>query len=267
MLFQSRDGTLCFPLLHLFTRAISEVAHAFGVRAGAVGFAFDERGAFAVASTLHGLAGGGVHCQHVVAIHFDAGDAIRRAAGCHAGIARDTGEWNLGGELVVLAHEQHGQLPDARHVQAFVKRAVVRRAIAEESDTDIACLHDQGTIARASGLQDAGADDAAGAHHADLRRKQMHGATATARAAGLATKEFRHELARLHAFGERMSMAAVRAEDGVRFMQMRAHARGDGFLADIGVAGTVDESALMRFCESLLHHADDEHGAVELKRG
>ena len=95
----------------------------------------------------------------------------------------------------------------------------------------------------------------------------MHGATATARAAGLATKEFRHELARLHAFGERMTMTAMRAEDGVRFMQMRAHTRGDGFLAHIGVAGSVDEPALMRFCEPLLHHADREHGAVELKRG
>ena len=180
MLLQSSDGAACLPLLHIFTRAVGEVAHAFSVRASAVGFAFDERGAFAFARALHGFASGGFHGEHIVAIHFDAGDAIRRAASCHAGIARDTGKRHLGGELVVLAHEQHRQLPDARHVQAFVKRAVVRRAIAEESDTDIACLHDQGTIARAGGLQDAGTNDAAGAHHADLRRKEMHGTPATA---------------------------------------------------------------------------------------
>ena len=63
-----------------------------------------------------------------------------------------------------------------------------------------------------------------------------------------------------------MAMTAMRAEDRIRFTQMCAHTRGDGFLADIGVTGSVDESALMRFRESFLHHADREHGAVELKR-
>jgi hypothetical protein len=47
---------------------------------------------------------------------------------------------------------------------------------------------------------------------------------------------------------------------------MCAHACGDGFLADIGMASSVDESALMGFREPFLHHADGEHGAVELKR-
>jgi putative transposase len=69
------------------------------------------------------------------------------------------------------------------------------------------------------------------------------------------------------AFGERMTVTAMRAEDGIRFMQMRAHTRGDCFLADIGVAGSGDEPALMRFREPLLDHADGEHGAVKLKRG
>jgi uncharacterized protein (DUF1684 family) len=64
-----------------------------------------------------------------------------------------------------------------------------------------------------------------------------------------------------------MTMTAMRAEDGIRFMQMRANTRGDGFFAHIGVAGTVDESALMRFCQAFFHHADREHGAVELKGG
>lgn len=110
-------------------------------------------------------------------------------------------------------------------------------------------------------------DDAAGAHHANLRCKAMHGAAATTRASCLATIEFRHELARFHAFGERMTMTAMRAEDGIRFMQMRAHACGYGFLANIGVTGAVDEPALMRFCQAFFHHADREHRAVELKGG
>jgi hypothetical protein len=95
----------------------------------------------------------------------------------------------------------------------------------------------------------------------------MHGAATTARASCLATIEFCHELAWLHAFGEGVTVTAMCAEDSIRFMQMRAHTRGDGFLADIGVAGSGDEPALMRFCQALFHHADREHGAVKLKGG
>jgi hypothetical protein len=64
-----------------------------------------------------------------------------------------------------------------------------------------------------------------------------------------------------------MTMTAMRAEDSIRFMQMSAHTRGDGFLANIGVTGSVDEPTLMRFCQAFFHHADREHGAVKLNGG
>ena len=89
MHFQPGDRAARLPQLDIFTRAVGEVAHALGVGAGAVGFAFEQGGAFAVAGTLHGIARDGFHGEHIVAIHFDAGDAIRRATRCHAGIARD----------------------------------------------------------------------------------------------------------------------------------------------------------------------------------
>ena len=62
-----------------------------------------------------------------------------------------------------------------------------------------------------------------------------------------------------------MTVTPVRAENGVRVVQVRAHPRRNGFLSDIGMAGSVDESALVRFSQTLLHHADGEHGSVELK--
>ena len=42
VLFKSSDRASCPPLLHVFPGAVSEVAHALGVRPGAVGLAFDE---------------------------------------------------------------------------------------------------------------------------------------------------------------------------------------------------------------------------------
>ena len=94
----------------------------------------------------------------------------------------------------------------------------------------------------------------------------MHGTAASARASCLTAIKFRDELAWFHAFGERMAMTAMRAEDGVFFRQMRTHRRGDGLLPDIGVARAVDKAALVRFREALLDRADGEHRAVERER-
>ena len=118
-------------------------------------------------------------------------------------------------------------------------------------------------VARAGRLQDARPDDAAGAHHADFGREQVHAAAAAARAAGRAAEQLGDQLARRHALGQRVAVAAVRAEDGVVGSQMRAHAGGDRFLADVGVAGAVDQPALMTAGELLLGRADQLHGAIE----
>ena len=42
-----------------------------------------------------------------------------------------------------------------------------------------------------------------------------------------------------------MTMTAMRAEHRIRFMQMRAHPGGDGFLTHLGVTGTVNQATLM----------------------
>lgn len=115
-------------------------------------------------------------------------------------------------------------------------------------------------------LEDARSDNPTRAEHADLWRKQVHAAAAAPRAARLATVELREERAWLEPLRERVPVPAMGAEDGVLRGQMSAHGRGDGLLADIGVAGAMDEAALMRFREPLLDHANDEHGAEEGER-
>ena len=58
-------------------------------------------------------------------------------------------------------------------------------------------------------------------------------------------------------------MAAVRAEDDVVASQMSADAGGDRLLADVGVAGAVNEPALVRAGQLLLAPADEHHAAVD----
>ena len=68
----------------------------------------------------------------------------------------------------------------------FVEGAVVDRAVAEERHGHAVGLEQLEAVARSGGLQDARPDDAAGPHHADFRREQVHAAAAPVRAAGLA---------------------------------------------------------------------------------
>ena len=169
--------------------------------AGAIGFAFDQRGAVAGSRPLHRLPRHSPDGGDIVAVHLDAGHAVGCAALGDAGVAGRVSERHFGGELVVLADEQHGQLPDAGHVQAFVKRAVVDGAIAEKRHRHARRLHQLEAVARARRLQNAGPHDAAGAHQADLRGKQVHTAAAAARASGFAAKEFGDQLHRRQTLG------------------------------------------------------------------
>ena len=74
----------------------------------------------------------------------------------------------------------------------------------------------------------------------------MHAAAAAVRAAGRAAEQLGDQLPRRHALGQRVAVAAVRAEDHVVGAQVGADADGDRLLADVGVAGPVDQAALVR---------------------
>ena len=141
--------------------------------------------------------------------------------------------------------------------------AVVDGPVAEECDGHVIGLQQLEAVAGPGGLEDARPDDAAGAHHADFRGEEVHAAAAALRAAGRAAEQLGDQLARREPLGQGMAVAAVRAEDDVVGPQMRADAGGDRLLADVGVAGAVDQPALMRPCQLLLAAANEHHRAIE----
>ena len=77
-------------------------------------------------------------------------------------------------------------------------------------------------------------------------------------------EQFGDEFADGQSFRERVSVAAVRAEDGIVGAKVRTHAGGDCFLADVGVAGAMNQPARVTSRELLLRRADQLHGAVEI---
>ena len=136
---------------------------------------------------------------------------------------------------------------------------IIDSAIAKEGDRDGAIAAQLGGIAGPTGLEDAGADDAAGAHHPDLGGKQVHRAPPAARAARGPAKQLGAQVGRRHPLGQGMAMAAVGAEDRVAVGEMPTDADGHRLLADIRMAGAMDEAARVAAGKLFFGETDDEH--------
>ena len=124
-----------------------------------------------------------------------------------------------------------------------MERAVVHRAVAEERHGHAVGLEQLEAVAGARRLQNARADDAAGAHHADLGGEQVHAAAAAARTAGRSAVQLGDQL-----LGGATPLA--RAWPWPRWVlntvvvaQVGTNAGGDRLLADVGVAGAGDYAA------------------------
>ena len=234
------------------------------MRARAVRLAFEQRRPLSGARPANCLAGCVAYRFDVVAVDLNSRDIVGSAAAGHVRICRRIGERHLGSELVVLTHEQHREFPDTREIQSFMEGSVVHCAVAEERDRNTIGPQQFETVACAGCLQDARTHDAAGAHQPDFGREQVHGSAAAPRAAGPAAEQFGDEFADGQSFRERVSVAAVRAEDGIVRTKVRTHASGDCFLADVGVASAMNQPARVTSCELLLRRANQLHGAVEV---
>ena len=101
---------------------------------------------------------------------------------------------------------------------------------------------------------------AAGAHQPDLRLEQVHAAAPAAGRPARQAVQLREQLDRRQPLGQRVAVAAVRAEHQVVIAQVDAHARRDRLLADVGMAAAVDQAGLERPDQPLLALPDRHHG-------
>src|ERR1022692_1520630 len=103
----------------------------------AVRACLDQRGTAATASPVETFAGGEVHGVRIVAVDEDALEAVRRRAiGCRVGDGGHRADGRVLHVHVVLAHEDHRQLPYSRQVQRLVKSTDIGGAVAKERDSD-----------------------------------------------------------------------------------------------------------------------------------
>jgi hypothetical protein len=118
-----------------------------------------------------------------------------RRLGAQIGLGLGTVERRAHRVQVVLAAEQHRQLPQRRQVQRLVKRALGHRAVAEEAGGHARSpLHLVGQR-QAGGQRQAAADDGIAAEQPGRAVEQVHRAAAAARAAFLLAVHLGHDRA------------------------------------------------------------------------
>ena len=263
-LFHAGDGVALHPGLALVLRPGVLQVDAERVLAVAVGHGLDQRRSLAGAGAVHRLAQHQIDLDAVVAVHGDAGDLVGRGPvrdlGDRGGVAVGRGE----GVLVVLADEDHRQLPHRRQVERFVEDALVGRAVAEEGHGHPVRALEPGGKPGAGGERHGRADDAVGAHDVELHVGDVHGAAEALAVAGLAPHQLRHHAVDAGALGDAVAVAAVVGGDDVVVAQGRADAGGDRLLALVAVGRALDDAFLEEVGGLVLEGADAAHGDVEV---
>src|SRR5262245_57165463 len=95
---------------------------------------------------------------------------------------------------VVLADEDHRQLPYRREVQSLVEGADIGGAVAEEADRHVAVALVLRAQRRSAGDRQMRADDGIGAEHAVFGGGEMHGAALAAHEAVVALHQLAQHL-------------------------------------------------------------------------
>ncbi len=263
---QALERVALLPACHVLLRARLDEVGAHAVLAPAPRQRLDQRRAVAGAGAGHGLAHGGMHLQHVVAVDAHAGNVVGRGPVGDLLHRRGLPVGGVERVLVVLAEEDHRQLPHRGDVEGLVEEPLVLGTVPEERDHHPVGLP-QALRQRGAGAQgQRGADDAVGAQDAQGQVGDVHGAAQAPAIAGLAAHQLGHHALQVRALGDAVAVAAVVAADVVVRAQVGAGPRGDGLLADVAVRGALHVARLEQLGRVLLEAADAVHGAVQFQQ-
>src|SRR5204863_8771230 len=133
----------------------------------------EERRTLATAGTLDVLGGYSVHLSHVLPVPRLGLDPEALGTARHAA-GRRLGEVRVLVVAVVLADEDHRQLPQLGQVHFLVEQPLPERAFAEEADGHTTRLQVLRRVGRPGGYAGAAADDGGGAQVAGARVRDVH---------------------------------------------------------------------------------------------
>ena len=256
-------GITRFPAVDLFLRSITTLPHAFGMHTSSIGSTLNQRRATTRPSSRHCLLGGFVDGDHIIAVHLFRVQSISGSSTSDVRIACGVGEGDLRRIHVVLTDKHDRQIIDRGQIDPLVERTIADSAIAEEGDADLVGLQQLKGVTRTCRLQDAGTHDAAGTHHADFGRKQVHASASPPRTTRLTPEQLCHQFSGWHTFGQRVTMSAMRTEDGIVVAQVGTDAGGNRFFAYIRMARPRNRSRRIGASQLLLALSYQHHRAIE----
>src|SRR5690606_36134356 len=166
------------------------------------------------------------------------------------------------GVAVVLDDVDNRQLPQLRHVEAFVDLALVGGAVAEIGEADVAVVAVAVGEGEPGAERDRRADDAVPAVEALLDAEHVHRAALALGIAVRAAGQLRHYALGVHAARQHVAVVAVAGDDLVAGFEHHLHADDDRFLADVEMAEAADQPHAVHLPRLLLEAADGEHAAV-----
>ena len=166
---------------------------------------------------------------------------------------------------VVLAHVDDRQFPQLRHVHRLVKHALTERAFAKETDRHPPVAEPLARKRRASRQRRAAADNRVRAEVARVLIGDVHRAAFAPAVAFFFAEQFAKHPVNRRAFGEAVSVSAMRAGDIVLTVQRFADANGNRFFADVQVRQSGHFRAHVKLVDVFLKRADREHLLVHLQ--
>ena len=201
----------------------------------------------------------------VVAVDRDVVDAVsarrvvRAARACWVGSRRELGV------AVVLAEEDHRQLPHGREVHRFVERALRHRAVAEERHRHAAVGAELRGRRRAHRDRQTGRDDPVGAEDAEVGVGDVHRTAAAAVRARVLAHQLGEHPERVETLGQAVTVAAMGRRDHVGGAQRPTRPDRRRLLPDRQVHEAGHLAVAVERRHPLLEPADQEHPPVHLE--
>ena len=202
------------------------------VPAHAHGFCFDQDGAFPRARAFHGFLGGGVHRDHIIAIHDVAGDAVGLGA-IRQVLHRNLTLHRRGiSPLVIFQNQNKRSFLGRREIQALVKNSRGAAAVTDPG-------HGHNFLSQvAAGHGHAGHHRNQIAEHGNGRNDmqifqvtEMAGAILAARRRRIFGHVLGENIARRHALYQQRADIADHGGEPVFLFERIRRAHGNGFLA------------------------------------
>ena len=144
MLAQFFHRIAVFPRIYFLFGTIGSSWITLVVSKPAISEALNKRRPAALPGAVDSFASRLIDCQHVVAVDLHPGHVVSRPAARDIDVFSSSIETHLGRVQIVLANEDGWQLPRGRHIDSFVKGAVIDGPVAEERNRNLSALPEFG---------------------------------------------------------------------------------------------------------------------------